>query len=89
MVDDRPGLAPETPPRSGHDPARARFWFIAAHRLLGAILIGLGILAMQGALDWGRDLGKVIAIAGLIEFFLMPLVLARMWKSIPRGDKSQ
>lgn len=84
MDDDRPGVSPDVPVATGHDPARARFWFIAGHRLFGAVLIGLGILAMEGALDWGKDLGKVIAIAGLIEFFLMPLVFARMWKSIPR-----
>ena len=87
MDDDRADLTPEAQAPSGHDPARARFWFIAGHRLFGAVLIGLGMLAMQGALDWGKNLGKVIAVAGLIEFFLMPLVFARMWKSIPREDE--
>lgn len=78
----------DAPPRSetetaARDPARARFWFIAGHRLVGALLIMLGMLAMQGALDWGRDLGKIIAVAGLIVFFLIPLVFARMWRSLP------
>lgn len=66
------------------DPARARFLFIVAHRFVGAVLVMLGMLAMQGALDWGKDLGKVLAIAGLIEFFVMPIVFARMWKSMPK-----
>ncbi|HEU4820123.1 MAG TPA: hypothetical protein VFS87_03070 [Qipengyuania sp.] len=87
MAEERPGLTP--PPPSGsepapHDPARARFYFIAAHRVVGAVLIALGMLAMQGALDWGEGVGKVLAIVGLIDFFLIPLVLARMWKSMPK-----
>lgn len=81
MFEDRPGLAPRT---SGRDPAKARFWFIAAHRIIGAVLVMLGMLAMQGALDWGRGVGKVLAIVGLIDFFLVPLVFARMWKSVPK-----
>lgn len=67
--------------QSGHDPARARFFFIAAHRLVGAVLVLLGMLAMQGALDWGKGLGKVLAITGLVAFFLVPLFLARAWRS--------
>lgn len=66
------------------DPAKARFYFIAAHRLVGAVLVVLGMLAMQGALDWGGGVGKVLVIVGLIDFFLIPLVLARMWRSLPK-----
>lgn len=89
MADDRPGLAPSTESRPGHDPtpkdpARARFYFIAAHRVIGAVLIMLGMLAMQGALDWGEGVGKVLAIVGLIDFFIIPLVFARMWRSMPK-----
>lgn len=80
MDDNRPGAAAP----AAADPARQRFWFIAAHRLVGAVLVMLGMLAMQGALDWRRDLGKVVAIAGLIVFFIVPLVLARMWRSLPK-----
>jgi len=89
MADERPGLAPPSEPRPGHvpapnDPARARFYFIAAHRVVGAVLIILGMLAMEGALDWGEGVGKVLAIVGLIDFFIIPLVLARMWRSLPK-----
>ena len=88
--EDRPGLAPPTdrpgtdPSAGRRDPARARFYFIAGHRVLGAVLIMLGMLAMNGALDWGEGVGKVLAIVGLIDFFVIPLVLARMWRSIPK-----
>lgn len=84
MADERPGIdtAPATKP--GRDPAKARFYFIAAHRVVGAVLIMLGMLAMQGALDWGEGVGTVLAIVGLIDFFLIPLLLSRMWKSLPK-----
>lgn len=81
-TDERPGLSSDLQP--GSDPARARFWFIAAHRVIGAALVILGMMAMQGVLDWGKGLGKVLAIVGLIDFFVIPLVLARMWKSLPK-----
>lgn len=89
MADERPGLTPTPTARPGHDPvphdpAKARFYFIAAHRVVGAVLVILGMLAMQGALDWGEGVGKVLAIVGLIDFFLIPLVLARMWRSLPK-----
>lgn len=80
-------MVEETPPEVGSpspDPARLRFWFIAAHRIVGAGLVMVGMLAMQGALDWGRDLGKVLAVTGLIVFFLLPLLFARMWRSLPK-----
>lgn len=86
MVDlqggDRPGLVPEGARTS--DPARARFYFISAHRVVGAALIVLGMLAMQGALDWGEGIGLVLAIVGLIDFFVVPLLLSRLWRSTPR-----
>lgn len=63
------------------DPAQARFYFIAAHRLVGAVLVVLGMLAMQGALDWGEGPGKVLAITGLVVFFVVPLYLARLWRT--------
>lgn len=66
---------------SGRDPAKARFYFLAAHRLVGAVLVILGMLAIEGALDWGKGLGKVLAITGLIVFFVVPLFLARAWRT--------
>ena len=72
---------PELPSKPSSDPAMARFYFIAAHRLVGAALVVLGMLAMQGALDWGKGMGKVLAITGLVVFFVVPLFLARAWRT--------
>jgi hypothetical protein len=85
LSDQSGGPAPETRGvKPGTDPAKARFWFIAGHRLIGAVLVILGILAIEGALGWGRGVGKVLAIVGLIDFFVIPLLFARLWKSVPR-----
>lgn len=84
MVDPNNEHPPGLGQATGRDPARARFYFIAAHRVVGAVLVILGMLAMQGALDWGEGVGKVLAIVGLIDFFVIPLVFARMWRSIPK-----
>lgn len=87
MADEGSGLSPEPRPGSDpapRDPASARFWFIAAHRILGAALVILGMMAMQGVLDWGQGVGEVLAIVGLIDFFVVPLVFARKWRSIPK-----
>jgi hypothetical protein len=84
MNDDRPGITPPPAAKPGADPAKARFYFVAGHRVLGAVLVVLGLMAMEGVLDWGEGLGKVLAIVGLIDFFLIPLVLSRMWRSLPK-----
>jgi hypothetical protein len=78
--DERPGAVGEGP-ASGRDPAKAKFYFIAAQRIAGVVLVILGIMAMEGRLDWGEGVGAVLAVVGLIDFFLVPLLLARLWKS--------
>ena len=80
MGDSKPGAT---------DPAKARFYFIAAHRVVGALLVMLGMLAMQGALDWGRGLGKVLAATGLVVFFVVPLLLSRAWRTPKDPDGSE
>lgn len=80
---DRPTPV-EPPAPDGRDPARARYYLIAALRLGGAALVIAGIMAMEGRLDWGREVGTVLAIAGLVDFFLVPRLLARRWKSPPQ-----
>ncbi len=65
------------------DPAKARFLFIAVHRLFGAALVVLGILAVEGILDWGATVGLVLIVLGVIDVFLVPLALARLWRTPP------
>jgi hypothetical protein len=84
MDDERPQAPPPSAPKPGSDPAKGRFYFIAAHRVIGAVLVVLGMMAMEGVLDWGEALGTVLAVTGLIIFFVIPVLLSRMWRSLPR-----
>ena len=63
------------------DKARARHLVISVQRLLGAALIVLGLLALNGALDWGKTAGAVLVILGLVDFAVLPIVLARRWRT--------
>lgn len=68
-------------PDRGRDPARARFYIIAGQRLLGAGLIMLGLLAVNGALAWGAAIGWALLALGLVDFAIVPILLARLWRS--------
>lgn len=63
------------------DPAAARFWMIQLHRLAGMVLVVLGAMVVAGRLDWPTALGPVLMIVGMIDFFLVPLLLSRFWKT--------
>ena len=81
MVDDnsRPGLASDP----AADQARARHLVLSVQRVLGAGLIMLGLLALNGRLPWGRLAGFVLVIIGLVDFAVLPIVLARRWRTPP------
>lgn len=66
------------------DPARNRFFIISTVRLIGALLIGLGLVAANGRLDEvPRVLGIAIVLVGAFGFAVAPRLLARRWKSQP------
>lgn len=70
---------------SGRDPAVARFAVLQAVRLSGALLALLGVLVMSGNVGWLRGVPQVagypLLLAGMAEFFFVPPLLARRWKS--------
>ena len=63
------------------DPARAKFYLIAGHRLVGAVLLVLGMAVLGGGLDWGVPVGAVLALFGFLDFLVVPLMLARKWRT--------
>lgn len=72
---------PEFTPTPPTDRERARFAMIALHRLLGVVLILTGILVTQGAIDWPEKLGWALMALGMVDVFVVPLVLARKWRT--------
>ncbi|WP_421849565.1 hypothetical protein [Novosphingobium sp.] len=69
------------------DPAAARFAVLQLVRLSGAVLAFAGVLIASGNISWLHRLpeaaGYVLIGAGLLDFFVAPLFLARRWKSRP------
>ena len=64
--------------------AKQRFFMLGLIRLLSAVLTGVGLAIVAGKIDAPRPAGVFFAVFGLLEFVLLPLFLARKWKS-PQG----
>ena len=63
------------------DVARGRWMVINAVRASGAAMVVVGLLVIQAVIpapDWA---GYAILVAGLVDIFLAPLLLARKWRS--------
>lgn len=63
------------------DPAKARWMIIQVVRLTGVAMVLFGILIMAGRIDLPKVAGTVLALVGLVEALVLPLVLARAWKT--------
>lgn len=73
------------PPDEPADAARNRWVTIQAMRVLGFALAILGIMMSQNAVNFAgevnREVGYLFVVLGLIDGFVMPIVLARKWSS--------
>ena len=65
----------------GH--ARARFLLIGVMRLLGVVVVGVGILIVRGVIEGYAWAGVVIILVGLIDVFVVPQMLAKKWRTPP------
>lgn len=67
--------------------ARGRFMLINAMRIAGVVMILAGIAVFNGALplpDWA---GYVLLVLGMIETFVTPTLLARLWSTNDKHDR--
>lgn len=60
---------------------KQRFMAIQIMRVMGAALVLLGILIAGGKVDLPVLIGYVFVILGMVDFFVMPKVLARRWRT--------
>ncbi|ODS96366.1 MAG: hypothetical protein ABS49_10480 [Erythrobacter sp. SCN 62-14] len=58
---------------------RQRFVIMNVARLVGLAMVLLGITITQGVFDLPFVLGAALAVIGLVDFFVLPVVLARAW----------
>ena len=79
-MNDRDSL--EGNERSGHDdPARWRFYAIAAIRLSGAVMVMIGLLGLNNALPIPAIASYALIAVGLVDAFVMPIVLSKRWST--------
>jgi hypothetical protein len=67
--------------------AKGRFMLINAMRIAGVVMILAGIAVFNNALplpDWA---GYVLLVLGMIETFITPTLLARMWSTNAKNDR--
>lgn len=66
------------------DPAIARFAVLQAVRLSGALMVLAGVVLLSGRFGaFPPAAGYALVAIGMADFFALPLVLARRWKSRP------
>ena len=64
------------------DPARSRFFAIAVLRFAGALLIVAGLVIAAGKFaTMPRGAGVALVLVGALDFALVPLWLARRWRT--------
>ncbi len=68
-------------PKPASDPAKAKFIAIQAVRWSGLGLVLLGLLIVNGKIDLPEIAGYILTAIGLLDALVMPVVLARLWKT--------
>jgi len=63
--------------------AKARFMVLQVMRLFGVALFVFGIMIVRGVIGLPVVAGYTLALVGIFDAFLMPVILARRWKSPP------
>ncbi|QYJ07963.1 hypothetical protein [Qipengyuania flava] len=64
-----------------HDPAKARFFAIQGVRLSGVIMGILGALVLGEILPFPPVVGYILLAIAAAEIFILPLVLAKRWRT--------
>ncbi len=63
------------------DTAKSRWAIIQVLRLSGAVFVAAGLAIMAGKIALPPAAGMVLAVIGLFDFAIAPLLLARRWRS--------
>ncbi len=62
--------------------AKKRFFMIGAVRIFGAVTLALGLAIINnGFAGLPAPLGYVLGVIGMIDMLVIPVLLARRWKS--------
>lgn len=69
------------PPENDDDVARNRWALMQAVRLAGAAMALIGLLIVSGRIGAPELAGYVLVLFGLLDFFFVPTILARRWRT--------
>ena len=71
---------------TGEEETKAQYRFLVINivRITGAIMLVLGLaIIARGVFGLPVAAGYVLFLVGLVDFMLVPLLLAKRWKSLP------
>ena len=63
------------------DPARQRYLVLMALRLIGTLVAVIGAAMVSGRIGHAPQLGAVMLVMGAASALVLPVMLARKWKS--------
>lgn len=66
---------------NGNDAAQLRYQILSLIRLMAAAQVVLGVVIIGGRLGLPYIVGAALVLTGVLEFFLIPRLLAKRWKS--------
>lgn len=66
---------------SNDNQARDRWAIISIVRLAGVALVLAGALVVRQIIEWPKEAGYVLIVAGLVDVYLVPQLLARKWRT--------
>ncbi|WP_340587167.1 hypothetical protein [Erythrobacter alti] len=64
-----------------HDPAKSRWMMLQAIRLGGLLLLLGGIVILSERVSGPQALGIGMIVIGMFAFFILPIQIARRWKT--------
>lgn len=89
MTSTPPPASDNQPGPASDSTAKMRFIALSLFRVIGALLVMLGFTLIAGGLSFAgqpndRWIGTAFVLIGVFEFAVMPLILARRWRT-PRS----
>lgn len=60
--------------------ATSRFWILQLIRLGGLVMVVAGAMGVAGTLPISEGQGAVLMVAGIVEFFFIPMLLSKHWQ---------
>ncbi len=60
--------------------AKQRFMILNLVRLVSIGIMAIGVAIIAGKIDVPEAVGYILLVVGLIDYFIMPVIMKRAWK---------